>query len=317
MSGIVYMVQPAELVGSNKFKIGYSSKNDLSRCKAYKVGTRYIHIMECIDPLTVETEIIRVFKGKFKLVCGREFFEGNETDMEEEFYKIVKNSNKLAQKAGNQPKPKSNINSTSESELNPTTKICISNADVDVEDGSIPTNPIDNPVIKINAIGKETFDHLTEKDIISVLSAGKRVFRRLASIIYENPENQNICFHIKNEGLVKYVNSDGCLIIDNIAKVRNIVISNIESHLATYITNYYMYLDDEYCIHVLRNLLSELEEQNAKGANLKTHIDKFFLMLYSSTNENMVSKYEKQLNMTGTLCDCPDKKCAANHPKNS
>lgn len=304
MSGIVYMVQPAELVGSNKYKIGCSSKNDLSRCKTYKIGTRYIHIMECTDPLTVEKEIIQVFKLKFKVACGREFFEGNETDMEEEFYKIVKNSNKLAQKADNQPKPKSNINSTSDNELNPTTKIGIS-------------NPIDNHIIKINAIGKETFNHLTEKDIITVLSAGKRVFRRLASIMYENPENQNICFHIKNEGLVKYVNSDGCLIIDNIAKVRNIVISNIESHLATYITNYYMYLDDEYCIHVLRNLLSELEEQNAKGANLKTHIDKFFLMLYSSTNENMVSKYEKQLNMTGTLCDCPDKKCAANHPKNS
>ncbi len=304
MSGIVYMVQPAELVGSNKFKIGCSSKNDLSRCKAYKVGTRYIHIMECIDPLTVETEIIRVFKGKFKLVCGREFFEGNETDMEEEFYKIVKNSNKLAQKASNQPKYVSNINTTPDSELNPTTKIGIS-------------NPIYNPIIKINAIGKETFNHLTEKDIITVLSAGKRVFRRLASIMYENPENQNLCFHIKNEGLVKYVNSDGCLIIDNIKNVINIVVSNIESHLATYITNYYMYLDDEYCIHVLRNLLSELEEQNAKGANLKTHIDKFYLMLHSSANENMVSKYEKQLNMTGTLCDCPDKKCAANHPKNS
>ncbi len=103
MSGIVYMVQPAELVGSNKFKIGCSSKNDLSRCKAYKVGTRYIHIMECTDPLIVEKEIIRVFKLKFKLTCGREFFEGNETDMETEFYKIVKNRNKLARKASNQP----------------------------------------------------------------------------------------------------------------------------------------------------------------------------------------------------------------------
>jgi hypothetical protein len=110
MSGIVYMVQPAELVGSNKFKIGCSSKNDLSRCKAYKVGTRYIHIMECTDPLTVEKEIIRVFKLKYKLTCGREFFEGKETDMEAEFYKIVKNRNKLARKADNQPNtiPKSN-----------------------------------------------------------------------------------------------------------------------------------------------------------------------------------------------------------------
>ena len=66
--------------------------------------------MECTDPLTVEKEIIRVFKLKFKLTCGREFFEGKETDMEEEFYKIVKNRNKLARKADNQPNiiPKSN-----------------------------------------------------------------------------------------------------------------------------------------------------------------------------------------------------------------
>ena len=82
MSGTVYMVQPAELVGTNKFKIGCSSKNDLSRCKTgYKTGTRYIHIMECADPFAVEKEIIRVFKGKYKLVCGREYFEGNETEM--------------------------------------------------------------------------------------------------------------------------------------------------------------------------------------------------------------------------------------------
>ena len=61
MSGSVYMVQPAELVGTNRFKIGCSSKNDLSRCKTgYKTGTRYIHIMECTDPFAVEKEIMRV-----------------------------------------------------------------------------------------------------------------------------------------------------------------------------------------------------------------------------------------------------------------
>jgi hypothetical protein len=300
MSGIVYMVQPAELVGSNKYKIGCSSKNDLSRCKTYKIGTRYIHIMECTDPLIVEKEIIRVFKEKFKLVCGREYFEGNETDMDEEFYKIVKNRNKLY-KISNQSK--TNINSIPESELNPTTKIGISNA-------------IDNPVIKINAIGKETFDHLTEKDIISVLSFGRRTFTQLASMMYDNPENQNLCFHIKNDGLVKYVNSDGCLIINNIVKVANKVISNIESQLATYIANYSMFIDNEHDFIYMNSLLSDIKGKHEQGANVTSHFKKLYFVLcdVSSTNENMVSKYENQLNLTGTLCDCPDKKCAANHP---
>jgi hypothetical protein len=92
MSGIVYLVQPAELIGTNRYKIGCSGKNDLSRCKnGYKNGTRYITIMECTEPYKIEAHIIRVFNEKFMLIAGKEYFEGNETDMKTNFFEIVTN----------------------------------------------------------------------------------------------------------------------------------------------------------------------------------------------------------------------------------
>jgi hypothetical protein len=94
MPGIIYLVQPAELVGTNRYKIGCSKKNDLSRCKnGYKHGTRYIHIMECAEPYNIERQLKRVFTDKFKLIAGREYFEGNESVMITEFFNIVNKYN--------------------------------------------------------------------------------------------------------------------------------------------------------------------------------------------------------------------------------
>jgi hypothetical protein len=90
--GIIYLVQPAELVGTNRFKIGCSSKTDLKRCKnGYKNGTRYVLIMECNDPFILENLIKYSFNYKFKLVAGHEYYEGNEADIRLEFFNIVNN----------------------------------------------------------------------------------------------------------------------------------------------------------------------------------------------------------------------------------
>lgn len=92
MSGIVYLVQPVELIGTNRYKIGCSAKNDLSRCKnGYKNGTRYITIMECTEPFKIESQIKSVFTEKFMLIAGKEYFEGNETEMKTNFFEIVTN----------------------------------------------------------------------------------------------------------------------------------------------------------------------------------------------------------------------------------
>ena len=51
--GILYLVQPSELRNTFRFKIGRSSKFDLSRVRSYRNGTRYLCIMECIDDIYV------------------------------------------------------------------------------------------------------------------------------------------------------------------------------------------------------------------------------------------------------------------------
>ena len=48
LKGIIYFIQPAELVGTNRYKIGCSKNANLDRCKkGYKKETRFICIMEC------------------------------------------------------------------------------------------------------------------------------------------------------------------------------------------------------------------------------------------------------------------------------
>jgi hypothetical protein len=88
--GTIYLIQPAELVGTERYKIGCSAKNDLERCKkGYKKGTRFIDIRECDDPFAVEREIKTSFNIKFNLVAGKEYFEGNEIDIKKEFNDVV------------------------------------------------------------------------------------------------------------------------------------------------------------------------------------------------------------------------------------
>ena len=71
----VYLIQPCELVGTNRYKVGMSSLSNLSRLKAYKVGTRYIWICECKDALDVEKKLIKAFNANYKLIGGNEYFE--------------------------------------------------------------------------------------------------------------------------------------------------------------------------------------------------------------------------------------------------
>ncbi len=89
-SGSIYLIQPAELVGTNRYKIGCSKKNDLERCKkGYKKGTRFINIQECKEPFVIEQEVKKHFSDKFKLIAGKEYFEGNEDEIKKEFNDII------------------------------------------------------------------------------------------------------------------------------------------------------------------------------------------------------------------------------------
>jgi hypothetical protein len=86
--GLIYFVQPAELIRTNRYKIGCSAKASIERLKDYRKGTRLILAMECTNPFELENKIKTSFDAKFKLIAGNEFFEGDEGIMKEEFLRI-------------------------------------------------------------------------------------------------------------------------------------------------------------------------------------------------------------------------------------
>ena len=80
--GIIYLIQPVELIGTTRYKIGCSNKPNLDRCKnGYKNGSRYICIMECLNPLILERIIKTNFSYRFNLIAGTEYYEGDENEM--------------------------------------------------------------------------------------------------------------------------------------------------------------------------------------------------------------------------------------------
>jgi len=87
----VYLLQPAELVGTNRYKIGISSRCDLNRLRSYGSGTRYIHYFECKDYIAVENSLKDNFNRNKKIKCikGREYFEGDEQEIIDIFLKIM------------------------------------------------------------------------------------------------------------------------------------------------------------------------------------------------------------------------------------
>lgn len=90
MCGTLYFIQPAELVGTNRYKIGCSAKNDMIRCRSYRVGTRYLMIVECPHPFQVEAILIKQFESRFPRVAGKEYFEGDEREMRRLFYETFR-----------------------------------------------------------------------------------------------------------------------------------------------------------------------------------------------------------------------------------
>jgi uncharacterized C2H2 Zn-finger protein len=116
--GIIYMVQPAELVGTSRYKIGCSEKKTLDRCRnGYKKGTRYIVIMECVEPFKIERKIKETFNKKFKLVAGKEYFEGDENEMKKEFLIITENCNMINNDVPKEQKINNNMHHFAKSNL--------------------------------------------------------------------------------------------------------------------------------------------------------------------------------------------------------
>jgi len=129
--GLLYLIQPAELVGTSRYKIGYSRTNDLNKFrKDYKKGSRFLDIYEYDHSPLLVREIRNNFNNKFKLVAGRTYYEGNENDIKKNFNAII-NNHALANNSNVNNSNVNNVNNSNNllyqlcSKTNTKTKTCL------------------------------------------------------------------------------------------------------------------------------------------------------------------------------------------------
>ena len=88
--GIIYLVQPEELVGTNRWKIGCSKRHDLKRVThGYKKGTRPLCIVECKEPHQVERQLVKFLDKKYKKVGTSEYYIAFEDEIRISFMNFV------------------------------------------------------------------------------------------------------------------------------------------------------------------------------------------------------------------------------------
>ena len=76
-SGLVYLVQPNDCLGSDQYKIGMSNSPTIARLKSYGSGCAIITIRGCNNPAFVESKLIQMFKKNFgPAYQGNEWFKG-------------------------------------------------------------------------------------------------------------------------------------------------------------------------------------------------------------------------------------------------
>ncbi len=85
-----YIIQERESVRMNEpvYKIGRTSKSFQTRFKQYPEGSRAYFVYAVPDSIDTETKIIDRFNEKFKLIRGREYFEGPIHELIEEAMNI-------------------------------------------------------------------------------------------------------------------------------------------------------------------------------------------------------------------------------------
>jgi hypothetical protein len=85
MYNYLYLIQDNRDIGSNVYKIGKTTQLPSDRFKGYAKGTYPIRISQVDNCHQREYELIDLFKKRYELYRGREYFEGNLNDMIKEF----------------------------------------------------------------------------------------------------------------------------------------------------------------------------------------------------------------------------------------
>jgi len=193
--GIIYLIQPAELVSTNRYKIGCSSCPNLKRCNnGYKKGSRYICIMECINPFELENKIKCEFNKIFKLIAGKEFYEGKEKILIEKFIFITTSHNNLKnqkeelnlRKIANQ-KEKLNLRKIANQKEELNLRNIINDAQ------KIRKIENDAQKEKLNSNSDSDSDHYSESDVIVIMKSDSDCDSEIDSNSYNNSNSDSEC----------------------------------------------------------------------------------------------------------------------------
>lgn len=76
--GIVYLIQPGNLKGTNRYKFGCSKSQTFRRCNGYGIETKVVTVLKVDDPYKAETFILRELCKKYKPYYGNEWFDCDE-----------------------------------------------------------------------------------------------------------------------------------------------------------------------------------------------------------------------------------------------
>lgn len=78
--GFVYLIQPATLINTNRYKIGCSRDMSLARLQTYLYGSKFICVHRVNKPFEVEKHIKNTFINNHYIpFAGNEYFQGDET----------------------------------------------------------------------------------------------------------------------------------------------------------------------------------------------------------------------------------------------
>ena len=92
--GIIYLLQPKELIMSYGYKIGYTFSEDFRRFNNYNSGAKLIYAIRCKNVTELENKLKQILPTKFTLLSGREYFTCINDDLSDMFFDITTEHNK-------------------------------------------------------------------------------------------------------------------------------------------------------------------------------------------------------------------------------
>ena len=79
MLNYIYLLQRADHLETNIYKIGRTCQRNLTRFNSYSKSSQIILLTKCYDCVSLENQLIKLFNEEFTVEreCGREYFEGD------------------------------------------------------------------------------------------------------------------------------------------------------------------------------------------------------------------------------------------------